>query len=345
MQRAFQNSGRIKSVHCLQLELEEDFVHTASRFASLPGTVLLLSGGEQDSARYNLLAVRPWLWLRSKDQNIELGTLQGEEHFQADPFTILRELLGFYQLPAVRDLPLQAGLFGYLAYDLKHRLEDLPRTCMDDLRLPDMCLFAPSALLIQDLRARTNTLCLPELESLGSWQQEKELFLERLQGPVPELEQILPLGSPESNFQRSQYKQSVRKIQDYILDGHVYQVNLSQRFHLEYQGNPFALLQSLFQRNPAPFYAYLNCQDHQIVSTSPERFLLQKGDYVETRPIKGTRPRGKDQNQDLELSRELLESPKDDAELSMIVDLLRNDLGKVCQAGSVLVQEHKRLER
>ncbi|MFW6388415.1 MAG: aminodeoxychorismate synthase component I [Desulfohalobiaceae bacterium] len=344
MQRAFQSVGKIKAVHSMQLDLKEDFLNVASRFASLPGTVLLLSGSRQDSAKQHILAVRPWLWLRSKNQDIQLGTLHAEEHFQADPFRLLQELLDFYQMPRAKNLPLQAGLLGYLAYDLKHRLEDLPRTCLDDLGLPDICLFAPRALLIQELDSPSATLCLPELEHYSSWQQEKELFLQRLQEPAPELEQIRPLGWPESNITRSKYLQSVRRIQDYILDGHVYQVNFSQRFCLDCQGHPFSLFQNLFQRNPAPFYAFINCGDHQIISTSPERFLLKRGEYVETRPIKGTRPRGRDRDQDQELARELLDSPKDDAELSMIVDLLRNDLGKVCQAGSVQVQEHKRLE-
>ncbi|MFP4630007.1 MAG: aminodeoxychorismate synthase component I, partial [Desulfohalobiaceae bacterium] len=344
MQRTFQNLEKIKAVHRLTLDLNEDFLSLASRFAAMPGTVLLLSGTQQDSSRYHILAVRPWIWLRSKNQDLELVTPNSEEHFQADPFAVLQELLSSLQLPPAADLPLQAGLLGYLAYDLKHRLEDLPRSCLDDLKLPDICLFAPRSLLIQDLASHETTLCLPELEHTGSWQQERDLFLQILEQPAPQLEQIKPLGRPEPNFSRSQYLQSVRRIQDYILDGHVYQVNLSQRFRLDCEGHPFSLFQGLFQRNPAPFYAFINCGDHQIISTSPERFLFKKGEYAETRPIKGTRPRGRDQDQDQELAHELLESPKDDAELSMIVDLLRNDLGKVCRAGTVRVQEHKRLE-
>ena len=103
-------------------------------------------------------------------------------------------------------------------------------------------------------------------------------------------------------------------------------------------------MQRLFGLNPAPFYAYLHCGDFQVLSTSMERFLYRRGDYLETRPIKGTRPRGATPAADAVLRRELAESPKDDAELSMIVDLLRNDLGKVCRPRGVRVREHKRLE-
>ena len=136
----------------------------------------------------------------------------------------------------------------------------------------------------------------------------------------------------------------MRRAREYIRQGDIYQVNLSQRFSFPFQGEFYRLFLQLFQRNPAPFYAYLNCGNFQILSTSMERFLLRQGDYLETRPIKGTRPRGQTPDEDAGLAQELLASPKEAAELSMIVDLLRNDLGRVCLGGSVKVREHKRLE-
>lgn len=131
---------------------------------------------------------------------------------------------------------------------------------------------------------------------------------------------------------------------DYIAAGDVYQVNMSQRFQTDFSGDPWALFQTYYRQNPAPFFAYINAGDHQVVSTSPERFLLLDCQRVETRPIKGTRPRGKNPTEDNIFRNELQASKKDDAELSMIVDLLRNDIGKVCRAGSVRVSGHKRLE-
>jgi len=152
------------------------------------------------------------------------------------------------------------------------------------------------------------------------------------------------VGKLQSNFTRENYLQAVNLIREYIKNGDVYQVNLSQRFSFPLQGDPYLLLRRLFALNPAPFYAYLNCRDFVIFSTSMERFLFRQEDYLETRPIKGTRPRGRTPEDDEAQRRELLASTKDDAELSMIVDLLRNDLGKVCRARSVRVKEHKRLE-
>jgi para-aminobenzoate synthetase component 1 len=152
-------------------------------------------------------------------------------------------------------------------------------------------------------------------------------------------------GRPlKSNFTRPEYVRAVQRIRAYIAAGDVYQVNMSQRFETGFKGDSYALFKRLFELNPAPFFAYVNAGSHQIVSTSPERFLQRKGRCVETRPIKGTRPRGKTPDEDRKMKAELSQSPKDDAELSMIVDLLRNDLGKVCEGGSVFVKEHKRLE-
>ncbi|MBW2195839.1 MAG: anthranilate synthase component I family protein, partial [Deltaproteobacteria bacterium] len=137
---------------------------------------------------------------------------------------------------------------------------------------------------------------------------------------------------------------AIKRIKKYIVSGHVYQVNMSQRFEMGFAGDPFRLFKRLYKSNPAPFFAYINAGDHQVLSTSPERFIFQQGRRVETRPIKGTRPRGKTLAEDSALRFELEQSKKDDAELSMIVDLLRNDMGKVCKPGSVRVVEHKRTE-
>ena len=152
------------------------------------------------------------------------------------------------------------------------------------------------------------------------------------------------MGELRSSFGRDDYLKAVSRAREYIRQGDIYQVNLSQRFSFPFQGDLYQLFLQLFQRNPAPFYAYLNCADFLILSTSMERFLLRQGDYLETRPIKGTRPRGRNPEEDRVMAQELRASQKEDAELSMIVDLLRNDIGRVCLGGSVKVKEHKRLE-
>jgi para-aminobenzoate synthetase component 1 len=152
------------------------------------------------------------------------------------------------------------------------------------------------------------------------------------------------VDSPVSCCTKEQYMDLVQRIIDYIKQGDIYEVNLSHRFSAAYQGDEYGIFTTLYAINPAPFSAYINLGDTVIVSNSPERFLRAHGRWVETRPIKGTISRSPDEAQDHANRMSLLDSSKDEAELAMIVDLLRNDLGKVCEYGSVHVKEHKRIE-
>jgi para-aminobenzoate synthetase component 1 len=305
-----------------------------------PYAMLLLSGGDLDCAGYSLLGWDPFLVIRAKGWRVEVSQGGQEKIYQADPFAVLGEILDALALPGPAPLqPCTAGGFGFLAYDLKNHLERLPTTAVDDLGLPEMVWAFPRRLLVHD-------------RGLGQFWQIQVVYEDaagrRVDGaelpPLGDGPGPYQVGALQSNFTREAYLQGVSRVREYIRQGDVYQVNLSQRFSFPFQGEAYRLFLRLFALNPAPFYAYLNCQDFVILSTSMERFLYRQGDYLETRPIKGTRPRGQTPAEDAALRRELVESLKDDAELSMIVDLLRNDLGKVCQARTVEVKEHKRLE-
>jgi len=335
-------------VHVEPIDLGGDFLDAAARFAPLAGTVVLLSGGDHDQARYNLLGSLPWLALSARPGGGELvvdGTVQS---FAGDPLSVLQAVLDHFRLPAgpvEPDGPLAAGLLGYLAYDLKDQLERLPRTCVDDLQLPTLLLYAPSALLVEDRRTGSTRLCVPQRAGeAGAVAATAARVRAILAEPAPAATAPPVAGPPVSNTSRAAYEQAVRTIIDAIAAGDVYQVNFSQRFRAPFAGDPFALFRRLFAVNPAPFFAFVQGGQHQIVSTSPERFLRRRGDRVESRPIKGTRPRGDTPAADRALRDELLASAKDGAELAMIVDLVRNDLGKVCRPGSVEVTEHKRIE-
>ena len=340
-------TGKLTGIHSEPLSLTEPFEDMAARFADEPGTVLLMSGGDLDCARYHLLGLWPWLTFRGKNRAIRVSVFDREMQLEQDPFDTLREILKAFQIQDKKSAsPLAAGLMGYLAYDLRDNLETLPRTTVDDLDLPDICLYAPALIVVHDRVAGATTLQVPELSGRsGNGRQLAARFREQLCRPVP-----APSGfsgsrnNLRSGFERSEYMAAVEAIKEYIAAGHVYQVNMSQRFEADFSGSGFDFFRALFARNPAPFFGYINAGDHQIVSTSPERFLSRTGSQVETRPIKGTRPRGRTEAADRALRRELEQSVKDDAELSMIVDLLRNDIGKVCKGGSVTVSAHKRLE-
>lgn len=327
------------------LELGESFVELASRFADEPGTVALLSGGSHDSARFHVLGIRPWISFREQAGTVTLETEGSSASFELDPFVAMEAVAGRYALPGLdQDVPLSAGMFGYLAYDLKDVLEVLPRTSRDDLHLPRLWMAVPSILVVHDRRDGATTVHLPVLGGEEQTRRKLSDFVREISAPAPARESAAQAGTLVSGLSREEYVRSVDAIRDYIRRGHVYQVNMSQRYETDYRGDAFALFSSLFDANPAPFFAFVQAGDHQIVSTSPERFVELRGRMVETRPIKGTRPRGKTPEEDRAFRHDLETSFKDDSELSMIVDLLRNDIGKVCAAGSVRVLEHKRVE-
>jgi para-aminobenzoate synthetase component 1 len=338
---------RVTRVHSEPLDLREPFVEVVRRFAHLPGTVALVSGGPLDCARHHILGVYPWLSLSGHRARTTLADGHRRIELDGDPFTILRRLLQHCSLPDLGlPLPLCGGLLGYLAYDLKDCLERLPRTSIDDLELPLMYLVAPAIIVIHDRVSEATTLLAMRFEDdEATFRQDVARFKQALEAP-PTPREAAPRagGKCASGFLRPEYLAAVEAIRRYIVEGDVYQVNMSQRFQAPFAGDPFDCFATMYAANPAPFFAYINAGDHQIVSTSPERFIQLRNGSVETRPIKGTRPRGKTPAEDDALRTELQESEKEDAELSMIVDLLRNDIGKVCRPGSVRVLEHKRLE-
>ena len=348
MKRLCAGLPRITGVSTETFHLEEPFVEMAARFAHEPGTVVLLSGGDLDCARYHILGIYPWLTLTGRPGETTV-VIDGTTHVvPQEPLDCLETVLARCPLTVADAVgPVAAGLFGYLAYDLKDSLEVLPRTTIDDLGLPQLCFFAPSLIVVGDKANGTTQVHAPVRhgQESGAVKARIDEFVHTLALPPRESGAFSGTGQRlKSNITRADYISSVERIRDYIAAGDIYQVNLSQRFEMGFEGDGYSLFKALYQMNPAPFFAYVNAGDHQIVSTSPERFLLRNGSRVETRPIKGTRPRGETPEEDREMKSALARSPKDDAELSMIVDLLRNDIGKVCAGGSVVVAQHKRLE-
>ncbi|MDT8378492.1 MAG: aminodeoxychorismate synthase component I [Desulfotignum sp.] len=343
---------RLVAVRQESIDLPEPFEQFAARFSLQPGTVVLLSGTDLDCSRYHIVGIHPWLQVRMIGRQLEI-TCQGlRQKIDDDLFVCLKLLLDHFHLSdsPLKLSPFSAGFMGYLAYDLKDVIETLPRTCTDT-GLPDIYLVAPSLVLCQDRITGKTTVSVPVLESTESpffsrmtGDRLKQYLLEHSQIPKGDGSFGMDPRGWVSGFEKKQYLAAVVKIIQYLKAGDIYQANLAQRFETGFSGDPYALFLSLFEQNPAPFFAFIQAGDHQIVSTSPERFLLQQGLRVETRPIKGTIARGATPAQDKKNRKTLTSSIKDDAELTMIVDLMRNDLSRVTVHDSVTVKEHKRLE-
>lgn len=299
-----------------------------------PGAVMLDSGRPiATRGRYDLMSAWPLA---------ELAPLPDESANRF--FARLREAagsLGPAQLPAPYELPFAGGLLGYLSYDLGRRIERIGEHARDDLGLPLASVGLYAWALISDHQAGTSQLVFhPRLDERER-QRLIALFSEEAQGTAGDFKL---LGKFRRSISASDYRQAIRRIQDYIQAGDCYQVNYSQRFQAACSGSPWPAYRALREACPTPFSGYLRLADGAILSLSPERFLKLGKGKVETRPIKGTRPRGKTPEEDMALAASLLASPKDRAENLMIVDLLRNDIGRSCQPGSVRVPELFALE-
>ncbi|MGQ9704580.1 MAG: aminodeoxychorismate synthase component I [Actinomycetota bacterium] len=299
---------------------------------------------------YSFIGYQPFLVLSTRGHRCRWHTRTGSTwETEENPFLALRRVLQAFRvegdpvsIPGGYP-PFTGGGMGYLAYELGRYIERLPGRAVDDLGLPELCFAFYDRVLAHDHRAGLTWLCVlhpfdPEavLEEARWWERADAPSY-----PAPEGEGEVRFVS---NFTRDAYLQAVRRVKEYIYAGDIYQANLSQRFQATLRDHPWILYRRLRCLNAAPFSAYFNAVEGQICSSSPERFLKGEGRRVETRPIKGTRRRSDDPEEDRRLADELRSSPKDRAELSMIVDLERNDLGRVCSYGTVRVEEHAVIE-
>jgi len=344
-----------------ELSPAEDPAQCLARLRDEPGLVVLRSAGfDSPQARYSFVAARPFLTFRSHDTRCELTTPKTPDASTqtrfGNPWRVLDELMARYELLDEVDLPFPlGGCFGYWGYDLKHFVEPkLPRRAVNDLELPDCHVGFYDSLVVFDHRLGKTWIVSTGLDVDGSRSEARaeaqaEWWRERLerQGELPQPASSLqpPASSLTSTFTRADFIARVEHVQRYIRAGDIYQVNLAQRLSAPTQFSGWELFERLLEISPAPFAAFLDCGEFQVASSSPELFLRLSGPHITTRPIKGTRPRSADPTRDAQFTYELQTSAKEMAELVMITDLLRNDLGRVCEYGSVQVPELVRLER
>jgi para-aminobenzoate synthetase component 1 len=300
--------------------------------------------------RFSYLTADPFLVIRSRGRQVILERGGASEEVEGDPWSILQGLLRKYSIEQVAGLPpFQGGVLGYWSYDLGRHLERLPSSAEDDLDLPEMYLAFYDWTLAYD--GDTGRLCLfstglPE-GTVARAQIRAEEIMERLK-KTPQEAALTTFDGPvslQSNFTPETYMAAVERIKEYLAAGDTYQVNLSQRFQSPFQGDPWSLYQRLRSFNPAPFAAYLGFPGVKVLSASPEEFLRLERGQVQVRPIKGTRPVGETPGEGERYAAELLASDKERAENVMIVDLIRNDLGRVCRIGSVDVPSLFAVER
>ena len=341
------------------LEELPEFLDPVSVYSALreePYSAFLDSGMDKEKlGRFSFIGYNPFMVARCKKEDIIILTEEGTERIKENPFKFLKDRLSRYRTERVQDdIPFTSGCIGYFSYDLRYFIEKLPSIAADDIEMPDFIISFYDVIIIFDNLAKKTYIAssgLPLSDEKGNRERagvRLEETKNRIKQASPNIGGIAP-GPLEdsgisSNFTREGYYRAIERAKDLIARGDIYQVNLSQRLECSFDGDPFELYLELRKINPAPFAAYLNFDRFKIVSASPERFIRVNKRYIETRPIKGTRPRGLDNKEDSSLKEELLASAKDRAEHVMIVDLERNDIGRVCEYGSVSPTEFIILE-
>jgi para-aminobenzoate synthetase component 1 len=323
-----------------------------------PEPAILESGpGFGDAGRWSFFTAHPRLVFEATGSQWAVTEASGSVSTGQDhPLAALARLARRFDLadpaqaPPPGHAPFQGGLIGFIGYDLAPRLERLPRSRPRDSRMPDIRMGLYDTAF--ELDSRTGMVTIRGWDLTGEGASSVSRRCQRWLGAFESDRRRAGRSSGRagirarvvSSLDRPTYEKAVRRVLDYIAAGDVFQVNLSQRFVARGPFDPLDLYLRLRDLSPAPFSAFLRWGDLAVVSASPEWFYQTRGDHIVTRPIKGTRPRGQSEADDARLAAELAASPKDRAELTMIVDLERNDLGRVCRYGSVVVRDALQVE-
>jgi anthranilate synthase component 1 len=320
-----------------------------------------VSGGSI-RGRYSFIGLKPDLiWrCRGKDVEINRDAQANADRFEPegeDPLGSLRALIAESAIDLPEGLPpMAAGLFGYMSYDMVRLMEALPDENPDVMDLPDGIFLRPTIIAVFDTIEDVMTIVTPvrphdDVDGSAAYAQaEKRLsdVLTDLDQPHPSTKEVAfsnhDLPEPVSNMSRAAFHEMVERGKDYIQAGDVFQVVLSQRFEVPFKLPPFSLYRSLRRLNPSPFLFYLDFGDFSVVGSSPEILVRLRDNTVTIRPVAGTRPRGKDAAEDKALAEDLLSDPKECAEHLMLLDLGRNDVGRVSKIGTVQVTEQFTIE-
>lgn len=333
-----------------------------SALVAIDQPVILRSGGRSSTVnRYSIATAFPFLTFESRGAECEWRPADRQivtRQF-GDPWKLLATQLARYELPDEPDLPFPTGgCFGFWGYDLKQFVEPrVGRHAIGDIEFPDCRVGFYPAIMVWDHLLDQAWIVATGLDANGSRSpHEAHRQIDRWMDvlgrcatidslPKPKETNPRDRGDWQTSFTRTGFIDAVRRALEYIRLGHIYQVNLSQRWAANLTIGVWELFQQVSSIAPAPFSAFQSWEDKAIISTSPEQFLRLSGNAMLTRPIKGTRPRSLNADEDARLAYELQASEKERAELVMITDLLRNDLGRVCEFGSIQVPDLMKLER
>ena len=308
-------------------------------FKNQTDTILLDSSKEDKNlSKYSFIGINPFLRFEVKNEKAYIN----DNIIEGEPFKVLENLIYEYKNDIQDIIPFLSGAIGYISYDAGRLLEELPNTSKEDFNIPDMRFIFYKNIIIFDLINDKKYIT-----DLDGNIENIHILLKVIDSGEKIHDEIVREKSENnfySNFIKEDYKKAVTRLKEYIVSGDVYIANMTQRFWCYNEDDSFNIYKKLRSINKAPFSAYLNFEDFQIISSSPERFVQVFNNKAHTRPIKGTRPRGNNVEEDEKNKLELIDSEKDKAELLMVVDLERNDFSKVCKPHTVKVTENFKLE-
>ena len=321
--------------------------------------------GDQKTARYSFVGADPFERIVGTKQGINRINDRGVLTLKGNPIELMREIMREYRTPVLEHLPrFTGGAVGYLGYDVVRHFEEIPDDNPDDLMMPDLHFIVAGKIVVFD-HARKRMYVIVNMLSnatdpASAYRQgmtQVDDMLKRIDRPLPPVESFDEGASMEadrteeadrtvsSNMTRDEFEDTVRTAKEYIAAGDIYQVVLSQRFRMEAGRDPFDVYRALARLNPSPYLFYLRLDDVHIVGSSPETMVLAENRRVTVRPLAGTCRRGADEAEDRLLIEEMLNDPKERAEHVMLVDLGRNDIGRICEYGTVRTSELMGIER
>jgi len=293
----------------------------------------------QKNGNHSYIALHPYMLFKSKRGRIEIIKGRKKIRKRGNPIKELKHILG-KRIKRKNNWPLfYSGCIGYFSYELVHFFEKLPRKAKDDLRLPDLYLIFPKDIIYFDHKKKImRILCKNKADMAG--------ILEKIEGKTKKLTDHAPKNITfRSNYTYPAYKKAVHSCKEYVRAGDAFQIKISQRFESNIEDDAFEIYKRLKKINPSPYAAFLNFEDCTLVSCSPEHLVKVENNEIETRPIGGTYPRGKNAQQDREILQRFRKDEKERSEHLMLIDLERNDLGRVCAYGSVKVDEKMTIEK
>ena len=345
----------------LWTEILADFytpVSVFSKVRELSPYAYLLESVEQNEnlGRYSFIGLDPLMVFSSVGRDIKITESNAtEKSIRGDSFEELFQVMKHYQPANIPELnSYNGGVVGYFGHDTIRHIEKIPNENPNDLKIPESLFILPGTVFVFDSLEQTLRVI---IQTPQGTQKEYETslkkldsYLEVLQTPNPaknirflkKSNQSLPQFS--GNMTKKEYESVVNQCKKYIYEGDIFQVVISQRFEIEYKKDPFNIYRSLRRINPSPYLFYLQYPDFQIAGSSPEILVKKTGNKLTLRPIAGTIRRGKTPEEDLKLEKQLLEDPKEIAEHEMLVDLGRNDLGRISQFGSIIPTKYKVIE-